>query len=37
MLHLTISLSSYILFFVDKALMPTQPANWRLQEICGRP
>jgi hypothetical protein len=32
MIHLAISCSSYILFFLAKALMPTQPSSWRLQE-----
>ena len=32
MLHLVISCSSYLLFFVAKALMPTQRATWRTQE-----
>ena len=36
MLHLAISCSSYILFFVAKALMPTQPASWRAQEYGRR-
>jgi hypothetical protein len=33
MLHLVISCSSYLLFFVAKALMPTQRAAWRADEI----
>lgn len=33
MLHLVISCSSYLLFFVAKALMPTQQASWRTQEV----
>ena len=32
MLHLVISCSSYLLFFIAKALMPTQPAAWRAKE-----
>lgn len=32
MLHLAISLSSYLLFFLAKTLMPTQQAAWRKQE-----
>jgi hypothetical protein len=36
MLHLVISCSSYILFFVAKAMMPTQPSSWRLQEYGRR-
>ena len=32
MLHLLISLASYTLFFLVKALAPTQPASWRLAE-----
>jgi hypothetical protein len=32
MLHLVISCSSYLLFFVVKALMPIQPASWRIAE-----
>jgi hypothetical protein len=32
--HLAISLFSYILYFVAKALMPTQPATWRLQKAA---
>lgn len=32
MLHLVISCSSYLLFFLAKALMPTQQASWRTQE-----
>ncbi len=32
MLHLAISCSSYLLFFVAKALMPTQQAPWRAHE-----
>lgn len=32
MLHLAISCSSYVLFFLAKALMPTQQAAWRKQE-----
>ena len=35
--HLAISLSSYVLYFVAKALMPTEPANWRLQQMDGHP
>jgi hypothetical protein len=37
MLHLSISLSSYILFTVARMLMPTQHASWRLQEIARHP
>lgn len=33
MIHLVISCSSYLLFFLAKALMPTQPASWRVQEL----
>jgi type II secretory pathway component PulJ len=36
-MHLAISLSSYILFFVARTLMPTQQADWRLQENAQRP
>jgi hypothetical protein len=37
MLHLAISCSSYLLFFLAKALMPTQQASWRTQEArAGR-
>jgi hypothetical protein len=32
MLHLAISCSSYLIFFLAKALMPTQPAPWRARE-----
>ena len=32
MLHLAISCSSYLLFFIAKAMMPTQQALWRAQE-----
>lgn len=32
MIHLAISCSSYLLFFLVKTLTPTQPASWRLQE-----
>lgn len=32
MLHLAISFASYLLFFLVKALTPTQPASWRLAE-----
>lgn len=32
MMHLAISCSSYLLFFVAKALMPTQQAAWRARE-----
>jgi hypothetical protein len=32
MLHLAISFSSYLAFFLVKALMPAQPASWRLTE-----
>lgn len=33
MLHLVISCSSYLIFLLAKALMPTQPASWRTQEL----
>jgi hypothetical protein len=33
MLHLIISWSSYLLFFLAKALMPTQEASWRSREV----
>ncbi len=33
MLHLAISCSSYLLFFIAKALMPTQRAPWRAREV----
>lgn len=36
MIHLAISCSSYLLFFLVKALTPTQPASWRLQEQTHR-
>ena len=32
MMHLAISCSSYLLFFLVKALTPTQQASWRLQD-----
>ena len=32
MLHLAISCSSYVVFFLAKTLMPTQQAAWRKQE-----
>jgi len=32
MFHLAISCSCYLLFLAAKALMPTQPASWRLAE-----
>jgi len=32
MIHLAISCSCYLLFLLAKALMPTQPASWRLAE-----
>jgi hypothetical protein len=32
MFHLAISCSCYLLFLTAKALMPTQPASWRLAE-----
>jgi hypothetical protein len=32
MVHLAISCTSYLLFFLVKTLTPTQPASWRLQE-----
>jgi hypothetical protein len=32
MVHLAISCSSYLLFFLAKSLMPTQQAAWRKQE-----
>ena len=32
MMHLVISCSSYLLFFLAKALMPTQQAAWRAHE-----
>jgi hypothetical protein len=32
MFHLTISCSSYLLFFLVKMLAPTEPARWRPQE-----
>jgi hypothetical protein len=35
--HLAISLFSYVLYFVAKTLMPTQPADWRLQDLGRRP
>jgi len=31
-MHLAISCSCYLLFLMAKALMPTQPASWRLAE-----
>ena len=31
MLHLAISCSSYLLFFLVKILTPTQRASWRMQ------
>jgi len=31
-MHLAISFSCYLLFLLAKALMPTQPATWRLAE-----
>lgn len=31
-MHLAISLCCYLLFLAAKALMPTQPASWRLAE-----
>ena len=36
MLHLAISCSSYLLFLVAKALMPTQQASWRIAEQSSR-
>jgi len=36
MLHLAISCSSYLLFFLVKALTPTQRAAWRTQEAASR-
>jgi hypothetical protein len=36
MIHLAISCSSYLLFFLIKTLTPTQQASWRLQEITRR-
>ncbi|HEY2466294.1 MAG TPA: hypothetical protein VGI45_00460 [Terracidiphilus sp.] len=36
MMHLVISCSSYLLFFLAKALMPTQPASWRIAEHAHR-
>ncbi|HUN85839.1 MAG TPA: hypothetical protein VMU48_15785 [Terracidiphilus sp.] len=35
MIHLAISCSSYLLFFLIKALMPTQQASWRAQAEKG--
>jgi hypothetical protein len=32
MFHLAISCSCYLLFLAAKALMPCQPASWRLAE-----
>ena len=32
MIHLAISCSSYLLFFLVKILTPTQQASWRAQE-----
>jgi len=32
MMHLVISCSSYLLFFLAKAMMPTQKATWRTQQ-----
>ena len=32
MFHLVISCSSYLLFFLAKAMMPTQKASWRAQQ-----
>lgn len=32
MLHLVISSSSYLVFFLAKAMMPTQKATWRTQQ-----
>lgn len=36
MLHLVISCSSYLLFFLVKTLMPTQQASWRITEKSAR-
>ncbi len=36
MLHLAISFSSYIVFFLVKVLTPTQTSSWRLQESSQR-
>lgn len=36
MLHLAISFSSYIVFFLVKVLTPTQTSSWRLQESGQR-
>lgn len=36
MLHLAISCSSYIVFFIIKVLTPTQTPSWRLQESSRR-
>jgi hypothetical protein len=35
MIHLAISCSSYLLFFLVKMLAPTQQASWRLQQQTG--
>ena len=32
MMHLAISCSSYLLFFLAKTMMPTQQSAWRAQE-----
>jgi len=31
-MHLAVSCSCYLLFLLAKALMPTQPATWRLAD-----
>lgn len=36
MLHLVISCSSYLFFFLAKALMPAQQASWRAAEQAQR-
>ncbi len=36
MLHLAISCSSYLLFFLVKVMTPTQHATWRTNEINNR-
>lgn len=35
MLHLTISLLSYLVFFLVKMLTPAQQASWRIQPTRG--
>jgi hypothetical protein len=36
MLHLAISCSSYLLFFLIKAMTPAPQATWRTNEINNR-